>query len=692
MAANDFLVELGCAELPPGALKALSGAFLSGVRDGLDKAGLGYGEVRAYATPRRLAVQVDALQDRQKDTDIEKFGPAVKAAYDADGQPTKAAQGFARSCGVSLDELERDQKDGIEKLVFRSLRKGEETIRLLAGIVDQALNRLPIPKKMRWGNRREEFVRPVYWVLMLYGEQVVDTTILGVRAGNTTRGHRFHHPDTITLSRPADYEAALEQAYVVADPARRRERIRAQVEAEAEKLQARVVIEDDLLDEVTALVEWPVALTGRFDEHFLDVPPEALISSLKQHQKCFYVVDAEGRMLPYFITVSNIESRDPRQVITGNERVIRPRLADAGFFYEADSKRSLASHREQLRKIVFQQQLGTVYEKGERVTALAGRIAEQIGGNAEQARRAGQLGKCDLVTQMVGEFAELQGIMGYYYARKDGEPDDVAAALNEQYMPRFSGDRLPETLTGAALSVAEKLDTIVGLFAIDQPPTGSKDPFALRRAALGVLRIIVEKELDLNLREAIAEAVDALPESVLEAGREEVTDRVFAFMLERFRAWYQAEGVRPDVFQSVFELRPTRPLDFDRRIQAVKRFRQLPECDALAAANKRVANILQKQENADRELDINLLQDPAEKELADSVRSLRDTVEPLFASGDYTSGLEKLAAVRGPVDRFFDEVLVMTDDEALRANRLQLLSGLRDLFLQVADVSCLHRD
>ncbi|MGM0632966.1 MAG: glycine--tRNA ligase subunit beta [Pseudomonadota bacterium] len=692
MAANDFIVELGCAELPPGALRTLSDAFLSGVRDGLDRAGLSYGDARAYATPRRLAVQVDGLQERQADADIEKFGPAVKAAYDADGNPTRAALGFARSCGVKLEALERDEKDGVEKLVFRSTRKGEATSALLPAIVDQALARLPIPKKMRWGSRREEFVRPVYWVLMLFGQDVVNTRILGIEAGNTTRGHRFHHPDVITLSEPQDYVEALEKAYVLADPKRRKARIREQVEAEAARQGARVVIEDDLLDEVSALVEWPVALTGRFDEHFLEVPPEALISSLKQHQKCFYLLDDNDRMLPFFIAVSNIESRDPAQVVAGNERVIRPRLADAAFFYETDSRQPLESHRQQLQQIVFQQQLGTVYEKSERVAALASAIATQIGSDPAMAARAARLAKCDLVTHMVSEFADLQGIMGSYYARNDGEPDDVTAAMTEQYMPRFAGDRLPETRTGAALAIAEKLDTITGLFAIDQPPTGSRDPFALRRAALGVLRIIIGKELELDLYQSIRAAVDALPETVLESGREQITERVFEFMLERFRAWYQAEGVSHDVFQSVFALRPTRPLDFDRRVRAVKRFNDLPEAEALAAANKRVANILQKEEaGVGNTVDDDLLQEDAEKTLAADVRSLKARVEPLFGTGDYTTGLETLAGIREPVDRFFDEVLVMCEDEALRNNRLALLSALRQLFLQAADISCLHK-
>jgi len=691
MAAKDFIVELGCAELPPKALRPLSKSFEQGIKAGLDKAGLSYAAIHAYATPRRLAVRVDGLQTHQADANIERFGPALQAARDADGNPTPAALGFARSCGVELDALQTAEKDGVEKLVYRTSQKGRAAAELLPGIVEQSMSKLPIPRKMRWGSTRDEFVRPVYWVLMLLGSDVVNTRILGIDTGNVTFGHRFHHPEPITIGSASEYEAALQIAKVIVDYDARKEAIRQQIEAEGSKHQATVVVDDDLLEEVTSLVEWPVALTGRFDEKFLKVPAEALVSSLKNHQKCFYMVDSKGDMLPLFVAVSNIESRDPSQVVSGNERVIRPRLADAAFFYETDCKTPLAERVEALKSIVFQQQLGTVFQKSQRVSALAGFIADETGGNRQWCERAAMLAKADLVSDMVLEFAELQGIMGYHYARHDGEADEVALALNEQYMPRFAGDELPGTQTGAVLAIAEKLDTITGLFAIGQPPTGSKDPFALRRAALGVLRIVVEKELALDLRASIAHSVAAYGD-ILKDMPADTADQVFDFMLERFRAWYQAEGVSAEVFQSVFELKPVKPLDFARRVHAVHHFAGLAESDALAAANKRVANILAKQ-NQTRLPAVNaaLLSEAAEQELARVINRIGDEVRPMFERAEYTAGLEKLAGTKAAVDRFFDEVLVMDEDEALRNNRLALVSQLRQLFLEVADISCLHR-
>lgn len=691
MAAEDFIIELGCAELPPKALRPLSNAFRQGIAAGLEKTGLGHGDIKAFATPRRLAVRVEKLQTRQQDTELEKFGPAVQAAFDNDGKAKPAALGFARSCGVEVEALERAEKDGVEKLVYRAFRKGLDTRELLPDIVSQALARLPIPRKMRWGSTRDEFVRPVYWVLMLLGADVVKARFFGIDTGKVTYGHRFHHPDPITINAPGEYEKALLHASVITDYDERKSTIRQQVEAEGHALDAQAVIEDDLLEEVTSLVEWPVALTGRFDNHFLRVPAEALVSSLKNHQKCFYVVDRKGNMLPHFIAVSNITSRDPAQVVSGNERVIRPRLADAAFFYETDCKTPLAERVPALKKIVFQQQLGTVYEKCERVSALAGFIAGQTGANKAWCERAAMLAKADLVSEMVLEFAELQGIMGYHYAHHDKEADEVAAALNEQYMPRFSGDQLPETPTGAVLAIAEKLDTITGLFAIGQPPTGSKDPFALRRAALGALRIIVEKELPLDLRECINFATKSY-QSIVKDMPWDTAAQVFDFMLERFRAWYRDEGVSAEVFQSVFELKPSRPLDFARRIRAVHHFASLPESDALAAANKRVANILQQlPEQTLPAIDQELLSEPAELELASEIERLTNEVHPLFDKADYTSGLEKLADCKSTVDRFFDEVLVMDENAAVRLNRLALVNALRQLFLEVADISCLHR-
>lgn len=692
MTSKDFLVEVGCAELPPKALRGLSEAFTNGIRAGLDAAGLSYDAIVPFASPRRLAVRVENLAERQDDVQQEKFGPAVKAAFDESGKPTPAAAGFARGCGVDVTELGQEEKDGTLKLVYRAVQAGAATTALLPAIVQQSLNKLPIPRKMRWGSTRDEFVRPVYWLVMLFGDELIDTELFGVRSSRTTRGHRFHCPEPIELRSPKSYEEQLlNPGFVIADYAQRKDRVESQVLSQGDQLKARVKIDSDLLDEVTSMVEWPVALTGRFDEHFLSVPAEALISSMKNHQKTFYVEDATGQLLPYFIAVANLESTDPGQVVAGNERVIRPRLADAAFFYETDRKEPLSNRLQQLGNIVFQQQLGTVEQKSRRVAQLSVQIADALSINASPCERAALLGKCDLVTQMVGEFPELQGIMGYYYALHDGESPEVAQAINQQYLPRYAGDAVADTPTGAVLAIAEKLDTICGLFAIGQPPTGSKDPFALRRAALGVLRTLVEKSMDLDLAQAIRQSLDSYQEQGV-AVPQETEQQVFDFMLERFRAWYIGEGVSAEVFQSVMELKPSKPLDFALRVRAVNRFAQLPESDALAAANKRVSNILQKFDGTlPAKVEQSLLSEAAEITLAEALANTQALVQPLFEQREYTSGLEKLAAIREHVDAFFDQVLVMADDPSVRANRLALLAELRNIFLQVADVSCLHR-
>lgn len=691
MATKDFFVEIGTGELPPKALRLLSEAFTSSIRNSIESAGLAFGSIDAFATPRRLAVRVSSLDETQPDKAVERTGPAVSAAYDKDGNPTPAAAGFARSCGVALEDLEQVEKDGVLKLSYRSLSKGSETSSLLPDMVSRALASLPIPKKMRWGSSREEFVRPVHWIVLLFGESVLPAKILDIESGNLSRGHRFMHSGPIEILAAADYESLLERAFVIANYDVRKETIRRLVMEQGAQLGAEVIIEEDLLEEVTALVEWPVALTGRFDEHFLSVPREALVSSLKSHQKCFYLLDSAGQMLPNFITVSNIVSADPAQVIAGNERVIRPRLSDAKFFFDTDRKRTLASRQEQLKTIVFQQELGTVFEKSKRVAGLSAFIAKQLSASASWCERAALLSKCDLVTDLVSEFAELQGIAGYYYALHDQEPEEVALALNEQYMPRFSGDELPSTMTGSVLAIADKLDTIVGLFAIGQPPTGSKDPFALRRAALGILRIVVEKELDLDILLCIRSACDQYASLSLPNGLDE---QVFDFLLDRFRAWYQAEGISAEVFQAVFHLKPTKPLDFNLRVRAVHRFSQLPEAQSLASANKRVSNILQK-ESAELDsklaVDPGLFKEPAEQQLADALENCRIVAEPLFRNREYTEGLEALAGSKQAIDQFFENVMVMDDDLELRNNRIRLLGALRTLFLQVADISYLHR-
>ncbi|WP_421867826.1 glycine--tRNA ligase subunit beta [Motiliproteus sp.] len=679
--SHDFLVEIGTEELPPKALKSLSEAFGAGIEAGLKEAGLKHQGTKLFASPRRLAVLVTELDAAQADRKIEKRGPSVKA-------PEQAVAGFARSCGVSVDQLETLDTDKGQYYLFRSEQAGQPATALLPEIVSQSLSKLPIPKRMRWGSSRIEFVRPVHWCLMLLGDEVVDAEILGHKAGRQTHGHRFHYNQPIEVMTPTEYAGLLQDTgHVMADFDERRAMIAKQVELTAANLGAKAVIDPALLDEVTALVEWPVALAGRFEERFLEVPAEALISSMKEHQKYFHVVDNDGQIQPYFITLSNIISKDPQQVIAGNEKVIRPRLADAAFFFETDKKQTLESRIEKLKPIVFQAELGTVYDKVQRVSALATVIADQIGGNSDWAARAAQLAKTDLVTEMVLEFSDLQGLMGYYYALNDGEPTEVAEAINEQYLPKFAGDKLPQTRTGIALALADRLDTLVGLFGINQPPTGSKDPFALRRATIGTLRILVEHKLDLDLLELLAQAADRFPSL---PGREGLEQRVLEFMLERFRAWYADEGVPAEVFLSVMALRPSKPLEFDQRVQAVNHFRTLAGADALAAANKRVSNILDKQD-ADAANDVNesLLSEAAEQALYADLSGLNSRIETLKAEADFKAILEQLSTLQSSVDRFFDEVMVMADDEAVRANRIALLNQLRQRFLLVADISLL---
>lgn len=684
MAVDTLLLELGAEELPPTALDALSDAFAAGIEKGLKEADIPFQAVTAYATPRRLAVQVTGLADKQPDREVERRGPALAAAF-KDGVPSKAAEGFARSCGVSVDELIHLETDKGTWLGYREQQPGESVHALLPEMLRKTLQSLPVPKNMRWGASRVEFSRPVHWLVALYGSNVIAAEALGLQASRTTYGHRFHAPDAIQLEHADDYLATLENAYVLANRQQRRERIREQVLAEAEVLEANAVIDEDLLVEVSGLVEWPVALTGSFDERFLEVPAECLISSMKANQKYFHLLDDQGNLKPLFITISNIDSADPQQVISGNEKVIRPRLADAAFFYETDRKRTLASRIPQLESVVFQQQLGTLADKARRSTIIATFIAERINGDVAHAQRAVALAKCDLVTEMVLEFPELQGIMGRYYAEQDGEPAEVAQALEEQYLPRFASDAIPQSLTGQALALADRLDTLVGIFGIGQRPTGAKDPFALRRASIGVLNILVKGELNLDLRELLnvaAEQHQGLPKA------EGLVEDVLTYMLDRFRAWGQEEGISAEMYLAVRARPVTKPLDFARRLRAVKAFAQREEATALAAANKRVSNILSKQEHdGSTQVNQNLLQEQAEQALFNAVATSQQQVTPLFAAGDYQQALDVLATLREPVDSFFDQVMVMSDDEAVRHNRLALLASLQALFLEVADIS-----
>ena len=691
MPSRDFLVEIGTEELPPKALDNLAASLEQGIVKGLNREELNFTASYRYATPRRLAVLIHELQPQQADKIIERLGPAVSAAFTGQGAPTKAAQGFARSCGVAVEELDRSKSGDVEKLVFSLKESGRPVQDLLPRLVRDALEQLPVPKRMRWGNSREEFVRPVHWVVMMYGNKTIPALLLGVEANHFSYGHRFNFNTKILIKNAKDYEALLEEkGGVIPDFNKRKGLIRELVENEGAKAGAVAFIDEALLDEVTGLVEYPVALTGKFEEEFLDLPPEALILTMKSHQKCFYLVDKKGKLLPKFITISNLQSKDPSKVVEGYERVIRPRLADARFFYETDKKHSLESRLQQLNTVIFQEKLGTIYEKSQRVAALTTAIAERIGADSTLCSRAATLAKCDLLTLMVGEFADLQGLMGFYYALHDGEPEELAQALNEQYMPRFSGDSLPNSKTGIALALADKLDSIVGIFGIGQPPTGSKDPFALRRSAIGVLRIIVEKELDLDLLYCIEQAVSGFEEANL---AQNTADEVFEFMLERFKAWFMDKEITVEEFQSVFVVRPTRPLDFHLRILAVHNFNLLPESASLAEANKRVSNLLAKQNfNAeDTAVKEELLQEPAEKALHRELVDKILEVAPLLEKGLYKEGLQTLASLKISVDTFFDEVLVVCEDASLRENRLALLQQLRDLFLQTADISHLHK-
>jgi len=685
----DLLFELGTEELPPVALKRLSDALTREFIAGLDQAGLVHGEVQSFAAPRRLALLVKGCATGTPDTESERRGPAVQAAFDADGNPTKAAEGFARSCGTTVDQLQKQETDKGSWLVFNVKEAGRPAAELLPGIAEHALNKLPIPKRMRWGASEAQFVRPVHWLLFLHGSEVVPCTILDAVAGNQTYGHRFHHPQAITLFHPADYADSLANlGHVIADFSLRRERVREQVIKTADALGGRADLDDALLDEVTALNEWPIPIAGSFEEKFLAVPHEALVLTMKQNQKYFPLFDSAGALMNHFITIANIDSPRPELIKEGNERVVRPRLADAMFFWNQDGKKRLEERTESLNTVVFQHGLGSMYDKSERVAALAGHIAEQIGGDMALAKRAGRLSRCDLMTEMVFEFPEMQGIMGRYQARRDGELPELAEALDEFYMPRFSGDRLPETKTGQAIALADKLDTLVGIFGIGQKPTGDKDPFALRRAALGALRILREGDLNLDLNALLQQAVNQLGDMLTTP---DALTQVYDFMLERLKGLYADQGIGADLFDAVASLRPASVADFDARIQAVSAFRELPEAEALAAANKRIRNILKKtDETIPDAVDSNLFEHIAEEELAKRIKAAAAEIHPLLSAGDYTATLKTLSTLRGPVDSFFDDVMVMAEEQKVRGNRLRLLTDLASLFLHVADVSRLQ--
>ena len=688
MTTQNFLVEIGTEELPPKALKTLATSFADNVEAELNQAGLTFDKIEWFAAPRRLAVKVLNLATQQPSKEIEKRGPAVSAAFDAEGKPTKAAEGWARGCGITVDQAERIATDKGEWLVHRAKIEGQPTKNLLNDIVANALAKLPIPKPMRWADKTVQFIRPVHTVTMLLGDELIEGEILGVASARTIRGHRFLGEKEFEIQHADQYPQLLrEKGSVVADFNERKAEILAKSQAKATALGGVADIEESLLEEVTSLVEYPNVLAAKFEERFLAVPAEALVYTMKGDQKYFPIYDKDGKLLPHFIFVSNINPEDPTAIIEGNEKVVRPRLTDAEFFFKTDLKQKLVDRLPRLETVLFQQQLGTLKDKTDRIEQLAGEIAKQIGADEAKAKRAGLLSKCDLMTNMVFEFTDTQGVMGMHYARHDGEDEEVAVALNEQYMPRFAGDELPKSLVASAVALADKFDTLTGIFGIGQAPKGSADPFALRRAALGALRIIVEKNLPLDLEDLVKKSTALFGDKL--TNQNVVTD-VVDFMLGRFRAWYQDEGIAVDVIQAVLARRPTRPADFDARVRAVSHFRTLDSAEALAAANKRVSNILAKADAAIGEINLTACVEPAEKALAEAVLVLRTEVQPLIAQSDYTAVLDKLANLRAPVDSFFDNVMVNAEDPALRQNRLAILNTLQDLFLQVADISVLQ--
>jgi glycyl-tRNA synthetase beta chain len=688
MTTETLLIELGTEELPPKSLRTLATTFFEQIKLQLDEAKLSYSDIYWYATPRRLAVKVDNLVANQADKAIEKRGPAVSVAFDAEGKASKAAEGWARSNGITVAQAERLVTDKGEWLLYKTIEQGKHVEQLIPDMVNQAIAKLPVPKPMRWGSGRTQFIRPVHTLTLLYGSSVIAGESLNIRSNNLVTGHRFHHHGLVALAHANDYESALKAAHVVVDYQARKDTIQQQINAAAIAIGGFVLPDDELLEEVTSLVEWPVVLTGSFDKEFLNVPAEPLIYSMKDHQKYFPVTDSEGNLLNKFIFVSNIDSKDPSQVIKGNEKVIRPRLADAEFFFKTDKKQSLESRLQGLESMLFQKQLGTVKAKSERIASLSAFVADKIGDDTAMAYRAGLLSKTDLMSDMVLEFPQVQGTMGKYYAQHDGEPAAVAQALEDQYRPRFAGDVLPEQTIGCAVAIADKVDTLVGIFGINQAPKGDKDPFALRRAAIGLIRIIIEKDLNLDIADLVAKSVELYQDKL---SNQEVTQQVLEFVFGRYRAYYQDQNITVDVIQAVLANAPSSPLDFDKRIHAVTHFKTLGEAATLAAANKRVGNILVKfKGELFNAFKADLATEAAEAELASAFSVVNTKIAPLMAIKNYQSALTELAALKQPIDNFFDHVMVMADDEQVKTNRLTLLNEIRNSFLAIADISLLQ--
>ncbi len=685
---KDFLIEIGTEELPPKALSKLSDAFTDGIITRVKQAGLMFDSFKSFATPRRLALTISALEVTQQDQEIDRKGPALKAAYDKDGNPSKAAEGFARSCGTTVDKLDKLETDKGSWLFYKLLQKGKQAEEILPAIIQESLDGLPIPKKMRWGDNTVEFVRPVHWILALLGEKILETTILGIKSSNKTKGHRFHSSGEMVISTPAEYEDVLKsKGFVIADFSKRKQVINDLVIAAAEKNNGVAVIDVDLLSEVTGLVEWPVPIVGEFEKEFLDVPQEALISSMQDHQKYFPIVDVEHKLRQYFITISNIDTSNPEVVKAGNERVIRPRLADAAFFWNQDKKSKLESYSEKLKKVVFQNKLGSVYEKMERVANIAEKIATDLNIDAKCAKRAALLSKCDLLTDMVGEFPDLQGIMGRYYALNDDEDVSVASAVEQHYLPKFAGDSLPESDISSAVALADRMDTLAGIFGIGQLPTGDKDPFALRRAALGIIRILTEKKYDLNIQELLKVAIEQIPGDI---DRDKTFDNVLSFVMDRLKGYYLEKGISANVFEAVLRSNPSQMTDFENRIVACVEFSKNPASTSLAAANKRIGNILKKVKvEIPTNVEVELLTESAEITLHSEIENMSAVVTPLLSERKYIEAFSELAKLKDVVDQFFDNVMVMAEDEKAKSNRIALLNNVSEIFTQVADISIL---
>ena len=692
---STILFELGCEELPPKSLKPLRDALQASVTEQLNEAEIGFDSIKAFAAPRRLAIRIEGISDKQPDRSEQKRGPAIKAAFDSDGNPTRAAMGFAKGLGIDASELITINTDKGDYVGYEQIIQGQATTELLPTIFQTALDNLPIAKRMRSGASRNEFVRPVQWAVLMQDSAVIDATIQGHQTGKQTRGHRFHSPDYHEITHANDYEQLLNDLKVVADFDKRQTLIKNQVKTLADEVNADPIVPQDLLDEVTALVDFPIALRANFEARFLQVPQEALISTMQADQKYFCLTDKAGKLQPYFIFITNIESKDPNQIIEGNEKVVRPRLADAEFFFLQDQKQPLFALTESLKTRVFQDKLGTIWEKSERIAKLAAFIAtlmQQQGRdiNVDETVRAAILSKADLASSLVGEYPELQGIAGTYYARLNDEPEAVAASLQEQYLPKFSGDVLPQTPIGICLALADRLDTLVGIFAIDQAPTGSKDPFSLRRSAIGILRILIEKQLPINLVALVEQAIKgySTSEGSKIAKMGDTFTQVMAFLNSRYRAMYTEQGVSVDTIQAVQAINPHMPLDFDQRIRAVQTFSELPQAEKLADSNKRVANILAKSEvNVADTVDEALLSEAAEQTLYQAVQQAQMAVKPLLETADYTQVLQTLVSLDAPLTQFFADVMVNSEDAALKNNRLALLKQVRALFLTVADIS-----